>query len=794
MRSIALVITLVCSPFVYSQLNIIPQPASVIMGNGSYIIPVNVRIESATTAAAGPNSKNEFDKSSEFLLSYLAEYYQSWRNASTQDLPPARSRILLGFDKSKNTQPGSYTLEVTNEGIDITGHDEEGVFYGIQTLIQLLPPHLSNNTIQIPYVTIKDHPRFAYRGLHLDVGRHFMPVDFIKKYIDLIAYHKLNYFHWHLTEDQGWRIEIKKYPTLTQVGAWRNGTIIGRYPGRGNDNKKHGGFYTQEQIKDIVKYAADRYITIVPEIEMPGHSSAAIASYPSLSCFPEEPTIKYFPKVCKWSGDSTGKQVQQTWGIFSDVFCAGKEETFKFLENVIDEVAALFPGKFIHVGGDECPKANWKRCPNCQKRMKDNKLKDEHELQSYFIQRIEKYINGKGKTLIGWDEILEGGLAPNAIVMSWRGEDGGIAAAKEKHNVIMTPDKYVYYNYSQAENEDSLTIGGYLPLEMAYNYEPVPQALSEEQSKYVLGAQANMWTEYTNNTKIVEYMLFPRLSALSELLWTPKEKKSWNDFEKKLPMQLKRYELWKTNYSRAYYDLKATVIPSENFDGVLWKLETKNPSATIKTVTHFANRPYELKFAEGNDYTAPIPVKSTQLVAAISMVNGKAISNPISQNILFNKATGKKISLVTQPSDTYKGDGAFTLINGIQNEKGLAQRKDFLGFSGTDCEAVIDLGKEEKIRSVIVHTFSEPGSWIHRPLTMEVFVSGDGTNFSSVGLTDDFIESRAKTGNGTMKVEFTMTHPARYVKVVVKNWGEIPQGNPGAGSKAWLFVDEIEIN
>ena len=794
MKLFALVIALAVSSFIYSQLNIIPEPASITMGNGSFTIPVNIRVESVTTTPPGPNSRGEFDRSGDFLLSYLGESYKSWAEASTQNLPPAKSRIFLGFDKTKNTKPGSYSLEVSNEGIDITGHDEEGVFYGIQTLIQLLPPHLSNNTIQIPYVIIKDHPRFEYRGAHLDVGRHFMPLDFIKKYIDLIAYHKMNYFHWHLTEDQGWRIEIKKYPKLTQVGAWRNGTIIGRFPGRGNDNKKHGGFYTQAQIKEIVKYAADRYIIIVPEIEMPGHSSAAIASYPFLSCFPEEPTIKYFPKVSKWSGDSTGKQVQQTWGIFSDVFCAGKEQTFKFLQDVIDEVVALFPGKYIHVGGDECPKANWKRCPNCQKRIKDNKLKDEHELQSYFIQRMEKYINGKGKTLIGWDEILEGGLAPNAIVMSWRGEDGGIAAAKEKHDVIMTPHNFVYYNYSQTENEDSLTYGGYLPVDSAYNYEPIPAALNLEQSKYVLGAQANMWTEYTNNPKIVEYMLLPRLSALSEVLWSPVEKKNWNEFEKKLQVQFRRYHLWGTSYSKAVYDIKTTILPTENFDGVLWKLETKNPNVTIKTITHFANRQYELKFSEGNNYTAPILIKSTQLVAAISMLNDKAISNPISQNILFNKATGKKITLAAPPSDRYKGDGAFTLVNGIQNEKGLAQRKDFLGFSGTDCEAVINLGKEEKISSVVVHAFKEPASWIHRPLTMEVFVSGDGNNFSSVGLTDDFLESRAKTGNGTMKVEFTTAKTARYVKVVVKNWGEIPQGNPGAGSKAWLFVDEIEIN
>ncbi|HET6721208.1 MAG TPA: family 20 glycosylhydrolase, partial [Chitinophagaceae bacterium] len=558
-------------------------------------------------------------------------------------------------------------------------------------------------------------------------------------------------------------------------------------------NKKHGGFYTQEQIKEIVKYAADRYITIVPEIEMPGDGSAAIAAYPSLSCFPQEPTKKYFPKSCTWSGDSTGKQVQQTWGVFDDVFCAGKEETFKLLQDVIDEVATLFPGKYIHVGGDECPKTNWKRCPNCQKKIKDNNLKDEHELQSYFIQRMEKYINGKGKTLIGWDEILEGGLAPNAIVMSWQGEAGGIEAAKQKHKVIMTPLDNVYLNLSQAENEDSLVFGGYLPLEKVYSYEPVPKALDDEKAGYVLGAQGNVWTEYMNNTGIVEYMLFPRLSALSEVLWSPKEKRSWSDFEKKLQVQFKRYNLWKANYSKAYYDLKATVIPTENFDGVLWKLETKYPSAEIKTVTHFAGRPYELKFDEGVNYTAPLLAKSTQLVAAISRINGKAISNPISQNILFNKATGKKITLTSQPSGTYKGDGAFTLVNGIQNEKGLAKSKQFLGFSGVDCEAVIDLGKEERISNVIVHCLRETGSWIWPPQTVEVFVSNNGSVFTTVGRTDDFIVKVKGLETGTMRVAFNPTN-TRYVKIVVKNWGQIPTGNPGENSKAWLFVDEIEIN
>src|SRR5215204_2253294 len=773
MRMIALVISLAFGSVIYSQVNIIPQPESINMGNGAFTLPINAGIISTT----GENAN--FKKSIDFLTSYLETYYKSWAG-SKQKLPPSPHQITLGVDITKNSSPGSYTLEVAKNGISIKGHDEEAVFYGIQTFIQLLPPHVSNNKIEIPFLTIKDRPRFGYRGMHLDCGRNFMSIDFIKKYIDYLALHKMNYFHWHLTEDQGWRIEIKKYPRLTEIGAWRNGTIIGRHPGMGNDNKKAGGFYTQEQIKEIVKYASERYITVIPEIEMPGHGSAAIAAYPSLSCFPDEPTKNYFPKNGKWAGDSTGKQVQQAWGVYSDVFCAGKEETFKFLQDVIDEVVQLFPAKYIHVGADECPKSNWKRCPNCQKIIKDNSLKDEHELQSYFVQRMEKYINSKGKTLIGWDEILEGGLAPNAVVMSWRGEKGGIEAAKQNHEVIMTPTTYVYFDYAQSDNEDSVVIGGNLPIEKVYSYDPVPAELNEEQAKYIMGAQANVWTEYMNNPRKVEYMIFPRLSAVSEVLWSPKEKKNWNDFEKRLQVQYKRYDLWKANYSRAYYDLKATIIPTENFDGVLWKLETRNPSAQIKTVTHFAGRPYELKFNEGINYTAPVLIKSTQLAAAISMINGKPTGNPVSQKFIFNKATGKKITLTTQPSSTYKGDGAFTLVNGIQNEKGLAKSKEFLGFSGADCEAVIDLGKEEKFGSVTVHAFQEPGSWIYRPFTVEVFISGDGTNFSSIGLTDDFIQAKSKNGNGTMKVEFLMTAPARYVKVVVKNWGNIPAGNAGA--------------
>ena len=518
--------------------------------------------------------------SADFLNDYLKQFY----SFQLKIVKKAKDNFIFlsTMNENKNAEhPEGYDLKIDKNSVDIVGYSNAGTFYGIQSLIQLLPipdskSKIVNQKLAIPQLSISDYPRFAYRGMHLDCGRHFFSVDFIKKYIDWIALHKMNYFHWHLTEDQGWRIEIKKYPKLTQIGAWRNGTIIGHYPGTGNDNIHYGGYYTQEQIKAIVKYAADRYITIIPEIEMPGHSSAAIAAYPFLSCFPDEPTKKYFPKQCAWSGDTTGKKVEQGWGVFDDVFCAGKESTFKFLEDVLDEVMALFPSKYIHIGGDECPKENWKRCPFCQKRIKDEGLKDENALQSYFIQRIEKYVNSKGRTIIGWDEILEGGLAPNAVVMSWRGEQGGIDAARQNHNVIMTPGGWCYFDHSQSENEDSVTIGGYTPIEKVYSYEPVPDSLTVEQSKFVLGAQGNVWTEYMGNEKKVEYMIFPRMAALSEVLWTKKENRDWNDFEKRLMVQFKRYDLWKVNYSKAYFDLNAKIIPTTDYNGVLWKLESNS--------------------------------------------------------------------------------------------------------------------------------------------------------------------------------------------------------------------------
>lgn len=526
------------------EVNIIPQPAAMTVGKGSFTITPKTKI-----VLAGSGLENAAD----FLNAYLKQFYGFTLQTSTDG--KYDHNIVLNYDKMEYPIPGAYNMDVTKKHVYIGGDNATGVFYGVQSLIQLLPVQKSSQ-LKIKEVSIQDKPRFAYRGLHLDVGRHFFPVAFIKQYIDYIALHKMNTFHWHLTEDQGWRIEIKKYPKLTEVGGFRNGTIIDRYPGKGNDGIRYGGYYTQEEIKEVVAYAAARHITVVPEIELPGHSSAAIAAYPELSCFPNENT-KVAPKT-SWSGPTTGKQVQQAWGVFEDVFCPS-EFTFNFLQDVLDEVMALFPSTYIHIGGDECPKEAWKRSAFCQELIREKGLKDEHGLQSYFIQRIEKYLNSKGRQIIGWDEILEGGLAPNATVMSWRGEAGGIEAAKQNHNVIMTPGGWCYFDHSQNKPEDSVTIGGYTPVDKVYSYEPVPKELTGDKAKYVLGAQANVWTEYMKNTDKIEYMIFPRLSALSEVLWSPKEQRNWANFEKRLTTQQKRYQLWGSNYNKVYFAGKQSV-------------------------------------------------------------------------------------------------------------------------------------------------------------------------------------------------------------------------------------------
>ena len=396
----------------------------------------------------------------------------------------------------------------------IAAAEPAGLFYGVQTLYQLLPPEIEAAAPQpevswrIPGIQITDRPRFPWRGMHLDVARHFMPVDFVKKYIDLIAYHKMNTFHWHLTDDQGWRIEIKKYPKLTEIGSSRRESM--------GDGTPHGGFYTQEQIRDLVDYARKRFVTIVPEIELPGHAQAALAAYPELSC--------------------TGGpfEVSTKWGVHKEVFCAGNEQTFTFLQDVLTEVMALFPGEVIHIGGDEVPKDRWQACSKCQQRIKDEGLQDEHELQSYFIRRIEAFLNARGRRIIGWDEILEGGLAPNAAVMSWRGMDGGIAAAKAGHEVVMTPTWHCYFDYYQAKFDEPKAIGGYLPLRKVYEFEPLPDDIPADQQHFILGGQGNVWTEYIATPEYAEYMAVPRMSALAEVVWSPRSSRDFENFQRRM--------------------------------------------------------------------------------------------------------------------------------------------------------------------------------------------------------------------------------------------------------------------
>jgi hexosaminidase len=524
---------------------LVPKPDGLEMAEGLFELKMGCKI------SASEGLQNE----SYYLIEMLgARTGLGFEEAS-------KGSIQLLIDPSIQAKEG-YSMEVTPSSILIRGQQAQGVFYGIQSLLQLVGeyPFEDSTVFGVPAVRIKDQPNYAYRGMHLDVCRHFFSVAFVKRYLDVMAMHKLNTFHWHLTEDQGWRIEIKKYPGLTEVGGYRNGTIVGHHPGEANDNEKYGGFYTQDEIRDIVAYAKERHIEVIPEIEMPGHSSAAIAAYPWLSSFPEENTIignNMMSKSSKSIQDAgITKVVQETWGVFDDVYCAGQETTFLFLEDVLTEVMDLFPSALIHIGGDECPKGNWERSPACQERIKNEGLKDEHELQSYFIKRIEKFVNSKGKNIIGWDEILEGGLAPNASVMSWRGTQGGIAAAEEEHTVVMSPTSHCYFDYYQSEDRDKepLAIGGFLPVEKVYAFDPMPAALDAEKAKYILGGQANLWTEYIATESHAEYMLLPRMTALSEALWTNKANKDFEDFKVRLQDVREDYDRLGYNYAKHVFE------------------------------------------------------------------------------------------------------------------------------------------------------------------------------------------------------------------------------------------------
>jgi len=614
------------------NLGIIPAPASVQKNQGTFLLDKSVSILST-------DPKNI--KIAQTLQSFLVAKGISAKIVKAAQAGQ-KSIALTGTGAEKLPNEG-YQIKVNSNGVKLIGKDA-GLFYALQSFMQMVPDAKMSGAYVLQNAEINDYPRFAYRGLHLDVGRHFFPLWFIKKYIDVMAAYKLNNFHWHLTEDQGWRLEIKKYPKLTEIGSSRNGTIVGDYPGTGGtDNEVYKGYYTQAEAKEIVAYAAARYINVIPEIELPGHSSAAIAAYPELSCFPDRDTpIK---EGAPWSGPRTGKQVQQTWGVFDDIFVPS-ENTFKFLQDVLDEVLAIFPSKYIHIGGDEAPKKYWKESEFCQQLIKEKGLKDEHELQSYFIQRIEKYLNGKGRSIIGWDEILEGGLAPNATVMSWRGEKGGIEAARQKHDVLMTPSTNgLYIDFKQSLSEDEpLTIGrrskGFSDYTKIYNYNPVPSVLTDEEKKYIKGVQANMWTEYIETPSKAEYMLFPRVYALAEIAWTPLNKKDLKNFsEERLSLHLARLDKTETNYwiPLAVGQSQGTV------NGENHVVELKSPIAGAKIYyTLDGYRPSE----NAAEYTAPLKINVPQgqkkvLKTIVIAPSGKR--SVVVETALNNGATDVKV-------------------------------------------------------------------------------------------------------------------------------------------------------
>jgi hexosaminidase len=632
----------------------------------------------------------------------------------------------------------------------------------------------SRKSWQIPYAEIKDSPRFKWRGMHLDVSRHFLPKEFIKTYIDILAMHKLNVFHWHLTDDQGWRIEIKKYPKLTEVAAWRvdreHQPWSVRDPQRPDEKATMGGFYTQDEIREIVKYAADRNITVVPEIEMPAHTTALLAAYPQFSC----------------SGGPFTVPPGGVWPI-TDIFCAGNDSTFFFLEDILTEVMELFPSTFIHIGGDEADKKEWRACPKCQARIKHEGLNNEAELQSYFVQRIEKFLNSRNRRLIGWDEILEGGIAPNAAVMSWRGTEGGLAAARQGHDAVMTPGSYTYFNgYQGQEDLEPLAGGGYLPVSKVYSYEPVPDGLSAEEAEHILGAQGCLWGEFIPTPEQAEYMILPRIAALSEVVWSRKESRNWVDFAPRLEVQMKRYEASGYVYAKSAYQV--TITPVVDFVKKQVKLMLTNEM-------NYPSIRYTLDGSEPRTkshlYKNPIAISKATTVKAGAFSKGLLLGKVSAQKVFVHKASFRPVDL-KYPYERYTGGGGYGLVNGLRGSLNFGDG-NWQGFHQSDLDGVVDLGKPTPIKRIAAGFLDRTSSWIFYPELVEFSVSLDGKQFTNVA----HFEIPVPSGHRETSVrEFTQELKdvkARYVRVYGKNVGICPDWHAGKGDKAWLFVDEIVV-
>ncbi len=742
-----------------NELDIIPKPASI---NN---LPGKFQFNNKTTLVYTKNTKQ--------LANYFARQYEVFKNHELEQnkarfiFKQNKNVIVFQIDENLDLPREGYYFKISPSKILVKGKSEKGLFYGIQSLVQLV--HQNKKTI--PAVEIKDFPRYKYRGVHLDVGRHFFSPTFIKKYIDMLALHKINTFHWHLTEDQGWRIEIKKYPKLTEVGAYRSETVVG-HAGQSDkyDGKRYGGFYTQEEVKEIVAYAQKRHVKIIPEIELPGHSRAALAAYPELGCT---------------GGPYT---VSRTWGVRKDIYCAGKEKTFEFLEDVLTEVMELFPSEYIHIGGDEAPKDRWKICDRCQKRIKAENLKDEHELQSYFITRIEKFLNDNGRRIIGWDEILEGGLAPNATVMSWRGIKGGLAAARSEHDVIMTPVSHCYFDYYQAMPEfEPLAIGGYLTVKKVYSFDPVPPTLQPEYRKYVIGGQANVWTEYMKTSDHVEYMLNPRLAAMAEALWTPKTKKDWEGFQKRLQSHFKLLAKKDINYSRGTYkvDIKVKVDKKAGKAKVSLESEQYNP---VIRYTLDGSDPTN----QSPQYDAPFVVNSVTTVKAAIFKSGQLYRGISEKKVGIHKALGADVTLENKFHFKYSADGVESLVDGLAGSDNFNDGY-WQGYEGKDFIAVLDLGKVKKFSSLRMNFIEAYGSWIFSPDAVQVSISEDGKQYQPISRLENPYEiDRDGARKRLFNLNFDTTQ-SRYIKINAKSIGQCPPGHPGEGKKAWLFIDEIFV-
>lgn len=749
-----------------SDYEIIPKPLDVnCKGDASFLLKDGV-------AVIYPENNRKMQDNAEFLVDYVEK--QTGVKLTSHAGMPVDGAICLTLDLSDDNAE-AYKLIVNDKRVCISGASEAGVFYGIQTLRKSLPVAQDIN-VNLSAVEIYDKPRFAYRGAMLDVARHFYTVDEVKTFIDMLALHNINRFHWHLTDDQGWRIEIKKYPKLMSVASERKETVVGRWYSGIYDGKPYGGYYTQDELRDVIDYAAKRHITIIPEVDLPGHMQAALTAYPELGC--------------------TGGpyEVRTIWGVSQDVLCVGNDFTLQFVKDVLSEVADIFPSEYIHIGGDECPKVRWEKCPKCQERIKSLGLKSdakhtkEQRLQSYMIQEAAKYLKEKGKRIIGWTEILEGGLVPDATLMSWIGESGGIEAAHQHHDVIMTPNTYLYFDYYQSKKveDEPLAIGGYLPIEKTYNYEPMPKELTKEEQQYIKGVQANLWTEYIPVFSQVQYMVLPRLGAAAEVQWTDPSKKDYKDFLRRVPHLVAVYDCYGWNYATHVYDVNVDM-----------KADTVNHVLNVQLST-MADDPiyYTLDGQDPTEkslkYTKPFTIDQSVVLKTMA-VHPDRTSKISVDTIRFNKATLKPVVLLQPNESRFSPDGPVVLVDG-RNGNHSFDTGAWLAVAGNDLEAVINMQAETILSSASIHVYVRKDAWLFDARGFSVSVSSDNKNYKEVA-SQEYKQMQESDSDGIIEHELSFDPcKATYVKIKVISEKSMPDWHWDAGKVPFLLVDEIILN